>query len=85
MKFDFRHCHKWAALLAERHRKLNQAIKAIYTGNFEVAKKLIHEVFYGDRSGKSADPGMLGSLAYHMAMVTKMASESVIIQKAPKC
>ncbi|MHA1632282.1 MAG: radical SAM protein [Candidatus Freyarchaeota archaeon] len=84
MKFDFRHCHKWADLLVERRRKFNQAIGALSSGNFEAARKLIHEVFYGDRSRKNADPGMLGSLAYHMAMVTKMAAESEIIQKALK-
>jgi hypothetical protein len=84
LKFNPHHCHKWAALLTERRRKLNQAIKHISSGNFENAKELIHEIFYGDRSRKTSDPGMLGSLVYHMAMITKMASESEMIQEAIK-
>lgn len=84
LRFNFSHCHKWAVLLAERYRKLNQAIKVLSCGKLEDAEKLIHEVFYGDRSRKSADPGMLGSLTYHMAMVTKMATESDIIWRTLK-
>ncbi len=84
LKFNPHHCHKWAALLTERRRKLNQAIKHVSSGNFENAKELIHEIFYGDRSRKTSDPGMLGSLVYHMAMITKMASESEMIQEAIK-
>ena len=29
--------------------------------------------------GKQADPGMAGSLLYHMAMVTKMESETQVL------
>ena len=31
--------------------------------------------------GKQADPGMAGSLLYHMAMVSKMESETQVILK----
>ncbi|MEM2561786.1 MAG: hypothetical protein QXT06_05605 [Candidatus Bathyarchaeia archaeon] len=55
--------------------KIKSAIEAISQGNFEVAESLVRNVFLGDRSDKSADPGMLGSLIYHMAMVSKMEAE----------
>jgi len=37
---------------------------------------LVSEVVYGVSAGKYTDPGMAGSLLYHMAMVTKMATET---------
>ena len=78
--YDERHCHKWALLLAERKDKLNQAQTAIDARNFDVAKRLVHQIFYGIM-GKQADPGMAGSLLYHMAMVSKMESETIILLK----
>jgi len=75
-KFDQRHCHKWAMLLCERREKLNQALTAIANEVFDEAKRLFREVFNGVSSGKYAEPGMAGSLLYHMAMVTKMEAET---------
>jgi len=48
-------------------------------GNYDSAKSLFYQVFNGVNSGKEADPGMSGSLLYHMAMVTKMESETRIL------
>ena len=39
------------------------------------------QIFYGAHGGKQADPGMAGSLLYHMAMVTKMESETRMLLK----
>jgi radical SAM protein with 4Fe4S-binding SPASM domain len=75
-KFDEGHCHKWALLLRERWGKLNRALTAIANEDFDRAKRLFSEVFHGVSSGKHADPGMAGSLLYHMAMVTKMETEA---------
>jgi AdoMet-dependent heme synthase len=50
----------------------------IRSGNVAEAKQLFQEIFYGV-SGKKADPGMAGSLLYHMAMVTKMESETCVL------
>ena len=75
-KFDARHCHKWAQLLLVRQQKLNQALTAISKSNFDLAKRLFSQIFKGVNGGKQADPGMAGSLLYHMAMVTKMESET---------
>lgn len=77
-KFNEHHCHKWAFLLKERKRKLNKALEALIEENFEEVKRLIEEVFRGT-SDRNGDPGMEGSLLYHMAMVTKMSAESQII------
>ncbi len=74
--FDEKHCHKWALLLRERREKLNQALISINDEDFDKAKCLFHEVFPGVPSGKYAEPGMAGSLLYHMAMVTKMETET---------
>src|SRR3989337_1989452 len=74
--FDEKHCHKWALLLRERQEKIKKASAAINAGDFEKARQVISEVFYGISAGKQADPGMAGSLLYHMAMVSKMASET---------
>jgi AdoMet-dependent heme synthase len=76
--FDFRQCHKWAQLLIERRVKLNQALAAIEKQDFDLAKKLTTQIFNGSY-GKQVDPGMAGSLLYHMAMVTKMESETRVI------
>jgi radical SAM protein with 4Fe4S-binding SPASM domain len=76
IKFDERHCHKWALLLRERREKLNRALAAIAKENFDEATCLFSEVFYGVSAGKHTDPGMAGSLLYHMAMVTKMETET---------
>ena len=75
-KFDERHCHKWALLLRERREKLNQASTAIAKEDYKGAKRLFSEVFHGISAGKRTDPGMTGSLLYHMAMVTKMETET---------
>jgi radical SAM protein with 4Fe4S-binding SPASM domain len=75
-KFDEKHCHKWALLLRERREKLNHALTAIANEDFDGAKRLFSEVFHGVFAGKRAEPGMAGSLLYHMAMVTKMESET---------
>jgi len=75
-KFDARQCHKWAQLLLTRQQKLNQALKAITEEDFDLAKRLFSQIFTGINGGKQADPGMAGSLLYHMAMVTKMESET---------
>ena len=76
--FDVRHCHKWAQLLTERKAKLDQALCAIEKQDFDSAKKLSDQIFAGVM-GKQADPGMAGSLLYHMAMVTKMESETQVL------
>ena len=81
-KYDARHCHKWALLLQERKKKLNDAKAAIEVGDFETAKRLSNQIFNGKFGGKNAEPGMTGSLLYHMAMVTKMESETRILLEA---
>ena len=44
-----------------------------------MAKRLFSQIFTGVNGGKQADPGMAGSLLYHMAMVTKMESETCVL------
>lgn len=78
-KFDTRHCHKWAQLLLQRQQKLDQALTAITGEDFDFAKRLFSQIFSGVSGGKQADPGMAGSLLYHMAMVTKMESETCML------
>jgi radical SAM protein with 4Fe4S-binding SPASM domain len=78
MKFDELHCHKWALLLKERKKKIDNSLKAVASEDFEAAKQLVSEVFHGSNSG-NGDPGMEGSLLYHMAMISKMAAESRVI------
>jgi len=78
MKFDEAHCHKWALLLKERKKKTDKALKSLASEDFETAKELVSEVFHGSNSGYG-DPGMEGSLLYHMAMISKMAAESRVI------
>ncbi|MCW4007882.1 MAG: DUF520 family protein [Candidatus Bathyarchaeota archaeon] len=77
-KFDEKHCHKWALLLRERQEKIDQALAAVAREDFDYARRLFSEIFYGV-SGKRADPGMAGSLLYHMAMVTKMETETRLL------
>jgi radical SAM protein with 4Fe4S-binding SPASM domain len=77
-KFDEGHCHKWALLLKERKRKIEKASEAVASGNYEMADKLASEVFHGSTS-ENIDPGMEGSLLYHMAMVAKMAAEPRVV------
>jgi len=49
-----------------------------------VAKRLLSDIVYGVSAGKHTDPGMAGSLLYHMAMVTKMAAETrFLLQEFP--
>lgn len=84
-RFNENHCHKWALLLRERHAKITQASAAIETGKLDVAKRLLTEVVFGVSAGKHTDPGMAGSLLYHMAMVTKMATETrLLLQEFPE-
>ena len=78
-KFDETHCHKWALLIRERQEKIARTVDALAQEDFAQAKSLFSEVFHGVSSGKRADPGMSGSLLYHMAMVTKMAAETRFI------
>jgi radical SAM protein with 4Fe4S-binding SPASM domain len=77
--FDDRHCHKWAQLLIARQEKLSQALKGISEQDFDLAKRLFSQIFNGVSGGKQADPGMAGSVLYHMAMVTKMESETRVL------
>ncbi len=77
-KFDKLHCHKWAYLLEQRKNKIDNALEAIFLKDFETAKKLVEEVFHGS-SERVGDPGMDGSLLYHMAMINKMSAESKIV------
>ena len=80
-KFDAQQCHKWAQLLLARQQKLNQSLNAIAEENFDLAKQLFSQIFTGV-NGREVDPGMAGSLLYHMAMVTKMESETrVLVEK----
>jgi hypothetical protein len=77
-KFDEGHCHKWALLLNQRQEKLNKLLANIAREEYSSAKRLFQEIFYG-AFGKQTDPGMIGSLLYHMAMVTKMETESRVL------
>ena len=77
-RLDERHCHKWALLLRDRKTKIDNASALIEAGDFKAAKALFNEVIFGV-AGKQADPGMAGSLLYHMAMVTKMETEARVI------
>jgi hypothetical protein len=74
--FDAKQCHKWAQLLLARQQNLNQALTSIKAEDFDLAKRLFSKIFAGVNGGKQADPGMAGSLLYHMAMITKMESET---------
>jgi len=82
--FDVRQCHKWAQLLKERKQKLGQAKSAISNQDFDLARKMFTQIFNGSTGGKQADPGMAGSLLYHMAMVSKMESETKVLLETLK-
>lgn len=73
--FDERHCHKWALLLHERRQKVDQLLINLKNADSSAAGHLFQEIFFGS-SGRKAEPGMSGSLLYHMAMVTKMETET---------
>lgn len=78
--FDAKHCHKWAVLLEKRQQKLQDALEAREAGNYEVAQRLVSEIFHGDSEhNRGNDPGMEGSLLYHMAMVIKMEAEHRLV------
>jgi len=61
-----------------RKERLSQTEEAIERHDFDLAKKLLNQIVYGTYA-KEVDPGMIGSLLYHMAMVTKMESETNVI------
>ncbi len=48
-------------------------------GNYEEANRLVNAMIYGVPRDNNADPGMAGSLLYHMAMVTKMEAETRLL------
>ncbi len=77
--FDTRHCHKWAQLLLARQQKLSQTVTALKEQDVDLAKKLFTQIITGVNGGKQADPGMAGSLLYHMAMISKMESETRVL------
>jgi AdoMet-dependent heme synthase len=77
--FDERHCHKWALLLNQRREKLEQVFEALKNQDYQGSTRLFREIFYGVQSGKVAEPGMAGSLLYHMAMVSKMETETRVL------
>jgi radical SAM protein with 4Fe4S-binding SPASM domain len=79
--FDLRQCHKWAQLLHSRRQKLSEAITAIERQDFDMAKQLFNQILNGSLEGEQPDPGMTGSLLYHMAMITKMESETKVLLK----
>lgn len=79
--FDEKHCHKWALLLDEKRNKINQIKRAATENNFDKALSLLSEVISGSTKGKNSDPGLIGSLLYHMAMVSKMEMETNLLSK----
>jgi radical SAM protein with 4Fe4S-binding SPASM domain len=79
--FDEKHCHKWALLLKEKRNKLNQIKISVTEKDFNKAQSLFSEVISGSIKGKNSDPGLIGSLLYHMAMVSKMEMESKLLSK----
>ena len=59
---------------------MDKPLAAIGFENFDVAKKLVSEVFHGGFPvGRYVDQGMEGSLLYHMEMVDKMEAEPRLI------
>ena len=77
--FDANQCHKWAQLLLARQEKFSQTINALKEQDVDLAKKLFTQIISGINGGKQADPGMAGSLLYHMAMVSKMEAETQVL------
>ncbi|MFB3889253.1 MAG: radical SAM protein [Candidatus Bathyarchaeia archaeon] len=67
--------------MAERHKKVKALVEDLANPDSSMASRLFQEVFYGT-SGRQSDPGMTGSLLYHMAMVTKMETETRILLEA---
>lgn len=65
-------------MLEERKKKITKIFESINFEDFDNALSLFHEVFEGD-SDRNGDPGMQGSLLYHMAMINKMNTESRIV------
>jgi hypothetical protein len=64
----------------QSQHKLEKASAIMESGEYDTAKKLVSEIFHGDSKNKSSsDPGMEGSLLYHMAMVTKMEAEHRLV------
>ncbi|HEX9261088.1 MAG TPA: radical SAM protein [Candidatus Bathyarchaeia archaeon] len=63
---------------------MNNVLAAIDSGDFQGAKQPLSELVYGVSVGKNTDPGMVGSLLYHMAMVTKMAAEVKFVLQSLK-
>ncbi len=66
-------------LLNQRRKKLEQIFLALRNKDYSGSKRLFQEIFYGVASGKNAEPGMAGSLLYHMAMVSKMETETRVL------
>jgi radical SAM protein with 4Fe4S-binding SPASM domain len=58
---------------------LDKLISAVGEKDMGSAKRLFSEIFYGVTSAGRSDPGMAGSLLYHMAMVTKMETENKLL------
>ena len=79
--YDERHCHKWALLLLKRQEKLNSLLTSVNAKDFTKTGSLFQEIFYGVARGEAAEPGMAGSLLYHMAMVSKMETETRVLLK----
>ena len=57
--FDAKQCHRWAQLLLLRHRKLDEASAAINAQDYDLAGKLVSEIFSGISRGRQPDPGMV--------------------------
>jgi radical SAM protein with 4Fe4S-binding SPASM domain len=79
MNYNQNHCHKWALLLNQRKQQLNQLTNSIHKNQTTEATRLLQEIIFGVPKGRQAEPGMAGSLLYHMAMVTKMETETRIL------
>ncbi len=79
--FDKKHCHKWAILLDEKRLKINKIKSAFTENNFDSVLSFFSEVISGSTKGKNSDPGLIGSLLYHMAMVSKMEMETTLLTK----
>ena len=60
-RYNEAHCHKWAVLLEKRRRKMEQAIAAIHSGNFETAQMFVFEIFHGEES-QVLTPSMIKKL-----------------------
>ena len=64
---------------------MDRTLAAAKKGNYDEAEHLIAELVHGVSKGKNVDPGMAGSLLYHMAMVTKMEAETrFLLQEFPE-